>query len=46
MGLVQEYVMGGCKIMHLLQQNWGMDHTHDSEKRKEDVCLGQLAKLE
>lgn len=46
MGLVQEHVMGGCKVMHLLQKNWGVDHTHDPEKRKEDVCLGQLAKVE
>lgn len=46
-GLVQDYAMGGCKVMDLLQENWGVDHTHDSEKRKEDLCVqGNWVRLE
>lgn len=45
--LVQDCVMGGCKVMDSLQENWGVDHTHDSEKRKEDLCVrGTWVRLE
>lgn len=37
--LVQDYVMGGCKVTDSLQENWGVDHMHDSENRKEDLCV-------
>lgn len=40
--LVQNYVMGGCKVMDLLQENWGVGHMHDSEKRKEDLCVQSI----
>lgn len=39
MDLVQDYVMGGCKVMDSLQENWGVDREHDSEKRKGDLCV-------
>lgn len=27
----------GCKVMDLLQENWGVDHIHDLEKINEDL---------
>ena len=37
--LVQDYVMGGCKVMDSLEENWGVDHMHESEKKKEGLCV-------